>query len=150
MNAADSLRESAEIHEERGKVYGNSYKEFGPILKGLFPEGITLETEEDMNRFAPLMMITVKMQRYCKNFQKGGHHDSLIDISTYSAMLNELDFDMREKFKNPILDDIPMIKSNTAKLELEVDFCFGCENKYNPKDKTCKRCIKKAKKEKKK
>lgn len=87
----DLLRESAAIYEERGKVYGESYKEFGPIMSAFFPNGVELSHPDDMNRHAVLTLMMAKMQRYCNNFHKGGHSDSLVDLSTYSAMLNELD-----------------------------------------------------------
>jgi hypothetical protein len=87
----DLLRASADMYEERNKTYGDSYKEFGPIMSAFFPDGIALDHHQDMNRHAILTMMMAKLQRYCNNFHKGGHKDSLIDLSTYSAMLNELD-----------------------------------------------------------
>lgn len=87
----DMLRESAAIYEERNKTYGNSYKEFGTIMAAFFPYGVVLNNSEEMNRHAVLTLMMAKLQRYCNNFHKGGHKDSLIDLSTYSAMLNELD-----------------------------------------------------------
>jgi len=88
---ADFLRESADIFEERNKAYGGSYKDFGNIMKALFPDGIHIDSAEDMNRFGVLHMMVSKLHRYCGNFDKGGHADSLTDLSTYSGMLNELD-----------------------------------------------------------
>lgn len=88
---ADYLRMSADVFEERDKAYGSSYKQFGKILMAFFPEGLAINCEDDMNRYGIFHMMLVKMQRYANNFYKGGHKDSLVDLSTYSAMLNEVD-----------------------------------------------------------
>lgn len=87
----DTLKEAAETFEEKSKVYGEGYKEFGVIMHSLFPDGLELKTAEDFNRFGVPNMIVSKMARYCKNFQTGGHKDSLLDLSVYSCMLIELD-----------------------------------------------------------
>lgn len=85
------LRESADVFEDRDSTYGSSYKQFGDIVEALFPKGVHLFTKEDMNRYGILTMMVAKMQRYCNNFSECGHRDSLIDLSTYAAMLNEVD-----------------------------------------------------------
>lgn len=85
------LRESARLFKERSVEYGDSYKQYGKLLFSLFPEGIKIDTEEDMARWGVFTMITAKIHRYSYNFSKGGHEDSLKDLSVYSAMLRELD-----------------------------------------------------------
>lgn len=87
----DALRRAAEIYEGRNEVYGNSYKRHGDIMAVLFPDGATLKSPSDFNRFAILIMIAAKLDRYAVNWEKGGHADSLDDISVYAQMLNELD-----------------------------------------------------------
>ena len=88
---AEQLRESADLFESKNKEYGNGYKEFGKIMMEFFPDGIEVKNQKDASRFAMLNIIIAKLDRYCKNFHKGGHADSLVDISVYSAMLKELD-----------------------------------------------------------
>jgi hypothetical protein len=94
--AHDYLTESAAIHKKRGEVYGDSYKTFGRLVKALFPNGLFLTSETDFTRFGVLTQIMSKLHRYCNNFTQAGHEDSLVDLSTYSAMLNELDSELRD------------------------------------------------------
>lgn len=94
QNAADILEEGAATYRQRNAQYGNSYKEFGHILKALFPKGVpNLPDVADNNRLMVFLQIVGKVHRYANNFTRGGHEDSLIDISVYSAMLAELDRD---------------------------------------------------------
>lgn len=88
---ADRLKEAAELFEKKNKEYGSSYKEFGAIMLTFFPDGIVLKTEKDFTRWGILNMLIAKISRYCKNFTKGGHIDSLVDSPIYSAMLAEID-----------------------------------------------------------
>jgi len=88
------LRDAAEIHEQRNKVYGTNYKKFGGVMVSLLPNGIDLKTKDDFNRFGALVAIISKIGRYVQNFSAGGHPDSLDDISVYAMMLRELDAEM--------------------------------------------------------
>lgn len=88
---ADLLHKAADLFEKRDKAYGSSYKQFGEIVLAFFPDGIILKTEDDFTRWGLLNMIFSKINRYCNNFQEGGHPDSLADLSVYSAMLAEID-----------------------------------------------------------
>ena len=76
---------------ERNRTYGDSYKNFGEIVKAFFPNGVVLKTVEDMNRWGVFQTMLAKLQRYANNFHGGGHKDSLLDLAVYSSMLNELD-----------------------------------------------------------
>ena len=88
--AHDILREAAKTFEERNAVYGSNYKMVGEVMVGLFPDGITLKTAHDHNRFQILMLMAVKLTRYTVNWEKG-HHDSIRDNTVYSAMLEMID-----------------------------------------------------------
>lgn len=90
-NAGDILINAAKIFKAKDKEYVNSYHEFGDLCLSLFPEGIELKTAEEMNRWAVLELMLVKIQRYCHHFLEGGHKDSLDDLIVYSSMLQELD-----------------------------------------------------------
>jgi hypothetical protein len=88
---ANLLNDMADLFKQRNALYGSSYKTFGSIMVGLFPDGLNLKTAEDFSRFGMLNMMVSKMDRYTSNFSKGGHPDSLRDLSVYSAMLLETD-----------------------------------------------------------
>lgn len=98
-SAHDILFESAETFKARNAVYGNNYLNFGPTMVGLFPDGVTLKTEEDFIRFHLLVLDVVKTTRYCQNFDTGGHHDSIHDKVVYCAMLEAFDLDCGEPDK---------------------------------------------------
>jgi hypothetical protein len=57
----------------------------------MFPEGLTLKTEEEFNRFAIFLQIIHKNSRYANSMLSGGHADSLDDITVYAQMLREFD-----------------------------------------------------------
>lgn len=85
------LKSCIEVFKSRNKEYDNSYITFGKTMVGHFSKGVLLESESDFSRFAILTTIASKLDRYAKNFSSGGHHDSLLDIINYCAMLIELD-----------------------------------------------------------
>lgn len=91
----EALRRMATLYEERGRVYGTNYKQFGPVamaLEAMAPEGgWKVETRHNWNRMAVWLHILNKITRYAVNFNRGGHADSLDDISVYAQMLRELD-----------------------------------------------------------
>lgn len=87
----EGLRDAASIYEERNKIYGDNYKQFGNLMKAIFPNGIALNTADDHNRFGIFVQILSKVTRYSQQFTKGGHKDSLDDLSVYAQMLQELD-----------------------------------------------------------
>ena len=89
----EMLRDAAGIYEQRNKIYGDNYKRFGKVMALLFPDGVTLKTEDDFNRFGIFVQLVSKETRYAENFLRGGHDDSLDDTSVYSMMLKELDID---------------------------------------------------------
>ena len=91
---SEELRKMAETFEERQSIYGDNYKEFGYIfdhLMKLDPTGGLPESPTDYARLGVLVQIVGKLTRYCANFSKGGHEDSLHDLSVYAAMLQDLD-----------------------------------------------------------
>jgi hypothetical protein len=85
------LTEKADLYRERNALYGDTYHRHGAVMMALYPEGLTLRTVGDFNRFGVLNMIVSKITRYSANWERGGHADSLDDISVYSMMLKELD-----------------------------------------------------------
>ena len=80
-----------ELHRQRSGQYGsNAYKEYGAVASALFGD-LVIESSEDHGRFAVLTQIVGKLARYCNNFSKGGHPDSLDDLAVYAMLLKELD-----------------------------------------------------------
>lgn len=100
-----ALGDLGSLYEERNTLYKDNYKHFGHTLLGMFPNGITLTTAEDFNRFAIFMQLVHKQSRYAHSILNGGHPDSLDDISVYSQMLQEYDGDMKDKKLKDTLDD---------------------------------------------
>jgi hypothetical protein len=98
--AAEFLREDAKIFEERNAVYGNNYLNVGGAMAAFFPDGVTLKTADDHNRFHIFMLGVVKLSRYCVNWDKGGHADSIHDNTVYSAMLESIDEEIRSRAKD--------------------------------------------------
>jgi hypothetical protein len=85
------------IHKDRGKVYKKDYHHLGESLKAMFPDGLTLTTTEEFNRFALFVHLHGKVMRYAQSMLTGGHADSLDDLAVYSMMAQECD---QELFKN--------------------------------------------------
>lgn len=87
------LTDLGDIFAARSKVYGDNYKHFGKVMKGIFPRGIDLRSEEEFNRFCIFVQVVSKITRYGQSFAKG-HQDSLDDTSVYAQMLAEVDDDV--------------------------------------------------------
>jgi hypothetical protein len=90
-NAADYLSEGAATYRERNAVYGDNYKQFGNVMKGLFPKGLRASTVDEFNRLGVLVQVVSKVSRMAENFNRGGHADSTHDLMVYAAMLAELE-----------------------------------------------------------
>ena len=94
---AYALEEAAQTFKQRAEVYGDNYKIYGDVMMMLFADkNVTLSCKEDHNRFGLLVQIVSKLTRYAENFSKGGHDDSLNDLSVYAAMLRSLDKEINE------------------------------------------------------
>lgn len=91
-----ALADLGKLFEERNALYKDNYKNFGKTLVGLFPNGLTLRTAEQFNRFALFLQIVHKQSRYAQSILSGGHPDSLDDTSVYAQMLQEYDADCKE------------------------------------------------------
>lgn len=82
----DLLAEKIEMFKEKGKEYGHSYKEFGPVMQKFFPK-VEMSIEE-WNRCGIFFMLIHKMMRLANSDIK--HIDSIKDIQVYGAMLEEM------------------------------------------------------------
>ena len=85
------LRSGAETYEDRQKVYGANYKHFGTMMAGFFPNGLSIDAddEESFNRLGLVLNCITKLARYCHDI-KTGHRDSAHDLMVFAAMLKEV------------------------------------------------------------
>lgn len=88
---ADRLREGAEKFDEVGRKYGHGYIRFGSIMKALFPEGLTIETQEDWIRVGLFQMIVHKVVRQADDLHsEDPDPDHARDLKVYAAMLESI------------------------------------------------------------
>lgn len=113
-SVSERLREAAKLFEERNAAYGNNYKMMGAAMHRLFPEGLTIDSEEKWTRVFFLVMFMMKITRYVKNFLRGGHQDSLDDLTVYAQMLAETDDETRMR-KEPPGEAVPAAGNHNHK-----------------------------------
>lgn len=87
----DKLRSAADLFAERNAIYGDNWRNVGHAMAALFPDGVTLKTPEDFQRFHLFELKMVKLSRYAKSFGDGGHRDSIRDDGVYSFLLEAVD-----------------------------------------------------------
>lgn len=89
--AGEILALGADTYVKRNAMYGNNYKEFGPIMLALFQGSVPeLCTPGDVNRMGVFVQCLSKLTRYAAGWKNGGHRDSAHDLMVYAAMLEEL------------------------------------------------------------
>lgn len=92
-SAAQILEEASKTFRERNAVYGDNYIRAAGALQAMFPNGITLKTQEDHERMQIFSLIFVKLSRYAVQWDQGFRHkDSIHDTSVYAALLEAIDF----------------------------------------------------------
>ncbi len=89
MQTADKVMEQMlATFKERAKVYGNNYLIIGNVMAEMFPNGVTLKTADDHNKWHLFLMSMIKATRLANtNLQ---HEDSAHDAAVYMSMLNGL------------------------------------------------------------
>lgn len=87
------LREAADLFEKKNAEYGGAYRQFGPLMKALFPNGFGPGdlTVEEMGRLSHIVFLGNKLIRYAQNLRRDGHADSMEDMAVYAMMSAELD-----------------------------------------------------------
>lgn len=88
VSPANVLVTMADTYQERSKMYKNNYKQIGAVMAALYPDGVTLKTKDEHNRFHLFLMMQIKMTRLVN--MDLNHQDSCHDIGVYSAMLKSL------------------------------------------------------------
>lgn len=96
---SEILKEMSELFEKKNAQYKSNWRQTAPFIKALFPEGIKLESESDINRFQFVLMIGTKLLRYSNNW-KTPHKDSIQDLIVYAALLDACDDELEIKSKN--------------------------------------------------
>jgi hypothetical protein len=96
--AVKIAEEALKIMKERNNQYKspNEKNLYATIMMLFFPSGIPSDLKGIM-RYKYISYIVDKLVRYVINIIRGGHEDSLIDISNYSLMLAA--FDRLERMK---------------------------------------------------
>jgi len=95
----DLIWEKNQIFNEKGIMYGHSYKDFGKVMISLFPNGVELKTEQDFCIFAIFQMIIHKNVRVANMLfcDLKNSLDSLADLSVYGVMLEEIVYSILER-----------------------------------------------------
>jgi len=91
-----NMVDAVKLFDERNAIYKNGWERSGYLMKALFPDGIELKTDEDHARFSLVSMLAAKLSRYCTNFTKGGHEDSIQDLTVYANILFTFDKEIQE------------------------------------------------------
>ena len=82
------LEAAAATYRERNAIYGDNYKNTGAVMRALFPDGVTLVTADDFNRWCLFELVIVKLTRFTNSGLT--HIDSIHDAAVYAAMLESL------------------------------------------------------------
>ena len=96
-NIISGLEKARETFIERS-VYGNTYDQYGDVLKALFPKGLPtgiLNDVEEMNRFGNLTHIIYKLMRYCNQWDDK-HKDSIHDLGVYAFIQEGIDDSIKD------------------------------------------------------
>lgn len=85
MQTADKVMEQMlATFKERGNIYKANYLMIGEILSVMFPEGITLKTVDDHNKWHLFLLTMVKATRLANT--RLTHEDSGLDMAVYASM----------------------------------------------------------------
>lgn len=90
ITVAGLMMAGAATQRERAAVYGDGASRFAAAMIALFPEGLTLTTEQDFKRYGLLTQIVSKLARYTNHFDTP-HRDSIHDLGVYAFMLEHAD-----------------------------------------------------------
>lgn len=88
QNAGDILGEAAETFKERNAMYKDNAFIHSKIMAAMFPNGVTLKTEEDYHMWHLFELLIVKLSRFSNSGLK--HQDSIRDLAVYAAMVETL------------------------------------------------------------
>jgi hypothetical protein len=92
MNARKRLEKLSALNGKKGEEYGR-FEKIGEVLATQFPQGVTLKTSDEFNRFVMFTMIALKLDRLSNYIPGKVHEDSLDDAAVYAMMLRSFDAD---------------------------------------------------------
>lgn len=85
LRADITLEQMAKTFRERNETYKENWITVGKVMEAMFPEGLTLRTEDDFVRFHFFDWVVGKLTRFVATDMK--HTDSVHDAAVYLAML---------------------------------------------------------------
>jgi hypothetical protein len=107
VKANNLLETSADLFKTKNAEHGDAYLKIGYVLESMFPEGLTLKTHHDFNKFTTLVQMLYKITRMCNTCfgDKETIHDSVFDsprdLSVYGAIFGEIQIrEFKDKLKN--------------------------------------------------
>ncbi len=94
-----AFKKSMDTILEREAAYGSGAGPIAGALAAMFPEGVTLKTKNDHERFFYVVMMVMKMTRFCRSFEDEGaeNDDSVHDAGNYGKLLEIALMRMREE-----------------------------------------------------
>ena len=104
---ADKLLETAaDLFKTKNAEHGDAYLKIGYMLEQAFPDGVTLKTHHDFNKFTTLVQMFYKITRLCNTCfgEKETIHDSVFDsprdLSVYGSIFGEIQIkELKDKVK---------------------------------------------------
>jgi|TARA_R100000479_G_C6392238_1_gene205654 hypothetical protein len=96
-----NINKALKTFKTKNKGYKTSFVQYGDVMKVLFPDGLSLKTEEDFVRMGLLNMIVSKIIRYANSWENKYHTaDSLHDLGVYSFMAQTVEEQILLEQKN--------------------------------------------------
>jgi hypothetical protein len=86
MSVIDIFAKAVETFKEREEKYGDTRYPVTKILRILYPNGISLSTEQDFLEFHIFQLVIGKIVR----FAYSGDQDSIHDAGVYSFILEDI------------------------------------------------------------
>lgn len=96
MNIDNTLAEMGKTFSQRNAVYKDNYVIVGRVMSAFFPDGVTLKTPADFEKWHLFELKIIKLTRFVASDLT--HKDSILDDGVTSAMMKTL----MEETNNPI------------------------------------------------
>lgn len=87
-NAADILAKAADTFRERNANYKDNAVNVGKVMQALFPNGVTIRSNDDHHLYHLFELIIVKLTRFANSGLT--HADSIHDAAVYAAMVEAI------------------------------------------------------------
>lgn len=85
INMEAVLEEMRATFGERNEKYSENWRAMGPVMSAIFPDGITLRTNDDFIKFALFEWAIGKLVRFGRTGMT--HKDGVLDAAVYCAIL---------------------------------------------------------------